>query len=183
MLFATRRLTSRIPRVWRQLRAIAVLPGLGVVGIPATILIATGAVEIGWGLPAASRWLPSLVGAVLVAAGLVLMYRTIGLFARIGDGTLAPWDPARRLVVQGPYRHVRNPMISGVLAVLLGEAVCSARRRWRPGSPSSWPSTRSGSRSWKSRGCAAASGGEYETYARAVPRWIPRRTPWQPPTA
>jgi Phospholipid methyltransferase len=51
------------------------------------------------------------------------MYRTIRLFARAGQGTLAPWDPTRRLVIQGPYRYLRNPMISGVLAVLIGEAV------------------------------------------------------------
>ena len=50
------------------------------------------------------------------------MQRTISLFARVGQGTLAPWDPTQRLVVLGPYRHVRNPMISGVLAILLGEA-------------------------------------------------------------
>ena len=168
--------------MWRQLRAIAVLPGLGVVGIPATILIATGAVEIGWGLPAALRWLPPLVGAVLVAAGLVLMYRTIGLFARMGDGTLAPWDPARRLVVQGPYRHVRNPMISGVFAVLLGEAVLL-------GSPplAAWFAVFLAVNAvWfplvEEPGLRRRFGREYETYARAVPRWIPRRTPWQPPT-
>ena len=29
----------------------------------------------------------------------------------------------RRLVAAGPYRHVRNPMITGVVAVLLGEAL------------------------------------------------------------
>ena len=45
------------------------------------------------------------------------------MFARIGDGTLAPWDPTHKMVVQGVYRHVRNPMISGVFCVLLGEAV------------------------------------------------------------
>ncbi len=43
-------------------------------------------------------------------------------FAGEGDGTLAPWDPPRKLVVRGPYRYVRNPMISGVVSVLIGEA-------------------------------------------------------------
>ena len=45
------------------------------------------------------------------------------LFARVGKGTLAPWDATQRLVVVGPYRYVRNPMISGVLAILLGETL------------------------------------------------------------
>jgi protein-S-isoprenylcysteine O-methyltransferase Ste14 len=43
-------------------------------------------------------------------------------FAGEGESTLAPWDPPRRLVVTGPYRFVRNPMISGVIFLLLGEA-------------------------------------------------------------
>ena len=47
------------------------------------------------------------------------MYRTIALFAREGEGTLAPWDPTRKLVVRGPYRFVRNPMIVGVLTVVV----------------------------------------------------------------
>jgi len=44
----------------------------------------------------------------------------------IGKGTLAPWNPTQKLVVQGVYRHVRNPMISGVCFFLLGEAMVAA---------------------------------------------------------
>jgi protein-S-isoprenylcysteine O-methyltransferase Ste14 len=51
------------------------------------------------------------------------MYRTITLFARVGEGTLAPWDPPRRLVVEGPYEHWRHPMISGVALILIGETL------------------------------------------------------------
>src|SRR6185295_13856231 len=40
-----------------------------------------------------------------------------------GHGTLAPWDPPRALVVRGPYRFVRNPMISGVVFALFAEAL------------------------------------------------------------
>jgi protein-S-isoprenylcysteine O-methyltransferase Ste14 len=164
----------------RHLRSIAVLPGLGIVGVPATILIATGGAEIGWGLPTALAWLPLLVGALLIGAGLVLVYRTISLFARFGDGTLAPWDPTQRLVIRGPYRYVRNPMISGVLAVLLGEVVLlgslplavwfavflTVNAVWFP--------------LVEEPGLRHRFGREYEAYARAVPRWIPRRTPWDP---
>jgi protein-S-isoprenylcysteine O-methyltransferase Ste14 len=44
-------------------------------------------------------------------------------FAFEGQGTLAPWDPPLQLSVTGLYRYVRNPMISGVLMVLLGEGL------------------------------------------------------------
>ena len=55
--------------------------------------------------------------------GLLLFAASLRQFAVRGKGTLAPWDPPKHLVVEGPYRYVRNPMISGVLFVLLGEAL------------------------------------------------------------
>jgi protein-S-isoprenylcysteine O-methyltransferase Ste14 len=58
-----------------------------------------------------------------LAFGLGLAVATVRLFVRHGEGTPAPWDPPRKLVVRGPYRHVRNPMIAGVLLVLMGEAL------------------------------------------------------------
>jgi protein-S-isoprenylcysteine O-methyltransferase Ste14 len=169
--------------VLRHLRAIAILPGLGIVGAPATILVATDAVDIGWGLPGVLVWLPVLTGVALIVCGLLLLQRTIGLFVRVGEGTLAPWDPTRRLVVEGPYRHARNPMISGVLCVLLGEAALF-------GSPplAYWFAAFFALNAiWfvvvEEPGLRRRFGREYEAYARAVPRWLPRRTPWEPPEA
>jgi protein-S-isoprenylcysteine O-methyltransferase Ste14 len=45
------------------------------------------------------------------------------LFVQVGRGTPAPWDPPQRLVVEGPYRYVRNPMISSALMMLAGEVL------------------------------------------------------------
>lgn len=67
----------------------------------------------------------SAVGGSLCTIGLVLLVATIFSFIRRGRGTLAPWDPPSRLVVHGPYAHTRNPMISGVAFVLLGETALS----------------------------------------------------------
>ena len=44
-------------------------------------------------------------------------------FAVVGKGTPAPFDPPRRLVVQGPYRYVRNPMYIGAALALSGAAI------------------------------------------------------------
>lgn len=62
-------------------------------------------------------------GLGLLAIGLTLFVASLWRFAGEGKGTLAPWDPPRRLVISGPYRYVRNPMISGVVFVLFGEAL------------------------------------------------------------
>ena len=52
-----------------------------------------------------------------------LALSAIRKFSTEGEGTLAPWDPPRKLVVRGSYGYVRNPMISGVLSILAGEAI------------------------------------------------------------
>jgi protein-S-isoprenylcysteine O-methyltransferase Ste14 len=154
---------------------------MGGVVVPAAIVLLGDSVDVGWGLPAALAWVPVVAACALIAAGLGLMYRTISLFARVGEGTLAPWDPTRRLVVLGPYRHVRNPMITGVLAVLLGEAVLlgsaallvwfgaffAVNAIWMP--------------LVEEPGLVERFGDDYRRYKRAVPRWIPRRTPWTAP--
>lgn len=62
-------------------------------------------------------------GVASLAVGLTLFATSLRRFAVEGKGTLAPWDPPARLVLTGPYRYVRNPMISGVLFVLLAEAL------------------------------------------------------------
>jgi protein-S-isoprenylcysteine O-methyltransferase Ste14 len=67
-----------------------------------------------------------IVGFLAGAGGLVLFLYTVFLFRIVGQGTLAPWSEKQKLVVIGPYRYCRNPMISGVLFVLLGEALFTA---------------------------------------------------------
>ena len=177
MLSGGHRRPGSLTTVWRHVRAIGVLPGLGVVGIPALVL-ATTDFEIGWGLDGALQVLPAILGVALMGAGLALMYRTIALFAREGEGTLAPWDPTRKLVVRGPYRFVRNPMIVGVLSVVLGEAALF-------GSPALlvWGATFFALNAvWfplvEEPGLVERFGDDYEAYRRNVPRWLPRRTPW-----
>ena len=63
-----------------------------------------------------------ICGLVVGLSGIFMLAFTISLFGRFGRGTLAPWSPTQKLVVVGPYRYCRNPMITGVLAILLGEA-------------------------------------------------------------
>src|SRR3954464_8792724 len=98
---------------WRHVLPIVLLPGVVTIVVPVLLLRGDGP-DITW---------PAIPGAVLIAAGFALWVWTVRLLARIGQGTLAPWDPTRHLVVEGPYRHVRNPMITAVLAVLAGEAL------------------------------------------------------------
>lgn len=157
--------------IWRQLAAVVLLPGTVALAVPAAIVWRTGADTVWW--PAVA-----VGGVALIAFGLFLIVRTIVLFAEVGRGTLAPWNPTKRLVIRGPYRYVRNPMISGVLFVLLGEAVlfgslpllvwfglvAAVNAVYLP--------------LVEERGLRRRFGEDYETYRANVPRWIPRLRPW-----
>jgi len=151
-------------RVLRHLAAILLLPGMVTVVVPALLLADADL----------AQWPLAALGAVLIAAGLGMIAWTVALFAGVGQGTLAPWDPTTRLVVRGPYRHVRNPMISGVLAVLLGEAALFgslALLAW-------WAFVFALNAVYfvliEEPGLRERFGAEYEAYAARVPRWLPR---------
>ena len=62
-------------------------------------------------------------GLALIAAGLAGLVQSFVRFAAEGQATPAPITPASKLIVGGPYRHVRNPMYVSVLAVIAGEAL------------------------------------------------------------
>jgi protein-S-isoprenylcysteine O-methyltransferase Ste14 len=79
-----------------------------------------------WLLPRGAR--PAISGGsaagwLLIAAGTALYFAcAFWGFAVRGKGTPLPLDPPKRLVVEGPYRVVRNPMYWSVAFVILGEA-------------------------------------------------------------
>ncbi len=60
--------------------------------------------------------------AVGIAGGALALW-CITTFAFVGKGTPAPFDPPRKLVVQGPYHYVRNPMYIGAALALCGAAI------------------------------------------------------------
>ena len=63
-----------------------------------------------------------IIGVSFLILGAFLAIWAMILFQRIGRGTLAPWAATKKLVIEGPYKYVRNPMIIGVLLILTGEA-------------------------------------------------------------
>lgn len=64
-----------------------------------------------------------IVGFPVFLIGLAIFIITVCMFIVIGKGTLAPWSPTQKLVTGGVYAHVRNPMISGVFLMLVGETL------------------------------------------------------------
>ncbi len=122
-------------------------------------------------------------GGVLFALGFAMLVWTVSLFIRIGRGTLAPWNPTKRLVVLGPFAHARNPMISGVACMIAGEALASASARVLVWAVSFVLLNHAWFLLVEEPGLVKRFGSEYETYARNVPRWIPRWKAWRPERA
>jgi protein-S-isoprenylcysteine O-methyltransferase Ste14 len=162
----------------RHLLSIALLPFTVAVLVPLWIARRYG-VEASLA-SGGSEWALQFIGLALLALGLVFFTTSLFRFATEGRGTLAPWDPPRELVVRGPYRYVRNPMISGVVLVLFGESLVllsAAHAVWAV--------------------CFLALnlvyiplveepqlerrfGDAYLEYCRHVPRVVPRLRPWAP---
>ena len=105
----------------RHLASLVLLPGVVTAAVPLWIARRYG-IEL---LPPedVTEMLAVAAGLAVLALGITLFVASLLPFFTRGRGTLAPWDPPRRLVISGPYRYVRNPMIAGVLFVLFGGAL------------------------------------------------------------
>ena len=163
---------------WGLLKAIIILPGTVLVFVPAAILLLAGETRLAADLQTPAE-VTFYAAAVLLAAGGYLAVRTAGLFTTRGEGTPAPWQPPKNLVILGPYRYVRNPMISGVLLVLLGESLLF--NSWLIflwtlvflfGNMIYLPLV-------EEKGLLKRFGASYLEYREQVPRWMPRFWRWE----
>ena len=148
---------------------LVVAPGL-VAGVLPWLL--TGWASHAW-------WAPvRLLGAVLIAAGLACLLEAFARFALEGVGTPAPVAPTARLVVGGPYRHVRNPMYLAVGSLIVGQALVLGQAWLLVYAAGFAVAVAAFVRCYEEPALARRFGGAYEDYRRAVPAWWPRRTPW-----
>lgn len=162
---------------WGLIKAIVILPGTVLVLVPAAILLASRGTPFSPDFQYPMQ-ITFLLAMALFSAGAYLAIRTATLFTRSGEGTPAPWDPPKKLVILGPYRYVRNPMISGVILILLGEAVLF----------NSWPLFLwnflflAGKMVYlprvEEKELIRRFGDPYKVYKNSVPRWIPRFKRW-----
>jgi protein-S-isoprenylcysteine O-methyltransferase Ste14 len=159
---------------WRHARAVALLPFMNAVVIPALILVFMPAPPPQWSLASLSvRGL----GLALLCAGAALVAHSIRLFVRMGQGTLAPWDPARALLRAGAYRYCRNPLKAGLFVVLAGEALLLQSTALL-----GWLGIFAAAnvlyiRVSEEPGLRARFGQPYLDYCARVPRWLPKRDP------
>ena len=68
----------------------------------------------GWRMPG------NIFGWPILLSGAGILLWCVRDFYVTGKGTLAPWDPPKKLVIVGLYRFMRNPMYVGVLGWVAG---------------------------------------------------------------
>lgn len=166
--------------IFRHLLSILLLPFVMTILVPRWLLRAWAGSDTRWPPGSILEVGGRVLGVLVLLAGLALFTWCVSLFARVGRGTLAPWDPTRHLVAVGPYRYIRNPMITGVVAILIGEALFFGSCVLL---------------AWlgvfllinhiyfvlsEEPGLERRFGQSYLDYKAAVPRWFPRTRPWTP---
>jgi protein-S-isoprenylcysteine O-methyltransferase Ste14 len=116
----------------------------------------------------------------VLGIGVFALFWCVRDFYVSGRGTLAPWDPPKRLVIVGLYRFVRNPMYVAVLTILVGWALLY--RSWLLLTYALVVATVFHFRvvlheePWLNR----KFGKDWDDYAARVPRWLPSRFPLKP---
>ncbi len=157
--------------LFRNVLTIALFPGTVTLVIPYWLLFPVA-------IPGLSAWTPlQAFAALCVATGLVLLLKSVWSFARIGKGTLAPFDETDRLIVVGLYRYVRNPMYIGVMMILLGESLFFTSWRLLLYALAMFTAFNAFIIGYEERRLSHKYGDEYREYCRRVGGWLPKPGP------
>lgn len=133
-----------------------------------------------WRMPEGGLGAAQIAGAVLGLASLAALIECFARFASRGIGTPAPIAPTQHLVVSGLYSFVRNPMYVAVLGLILGQLLMFQHAALLPYGVVIWLAVHVFVYFYEEPTLRRNFGDEYEVYCRAVPRWLPRLTPWSP---
>ena len=115
----------------------------------------------------------------LLALGLLLVIWSVRTFyTKGGDGTPAPWQPVSNLIISGPYRYVRNPMILGAMDLLLFEAALFASTPLLLWAIVFFVGNIIYFKTFEEKELIKRFGADYEDYKNKVPMLFPKFTPY-----
>ena len=121
-------------------------------------------------------WVPGIL--VMMAGAAILLWCVRDFFVS-GKGTLAPWDPPKRLVVTGLYRFMRNPMYAGVLLLVLGWGLSLSSPLLFSYAVVLAIGFHIRIVKYEEPWLKAKFGDQWESYRQSVSRWWPRIFPWK----
>jgi len=107
------------------LKVVLILPGNVLITIPLLIFLFTRN-SYSYDLVSPYSFLFYAAMFLLVLGLLLAIWSVRTFYTKGGEGTPGPWRPVSNLIISGPYRYVRNPMILGVVDLLLFESALFA---------------------------------------------------------
>ena len=115
------------------------------------------------------------LGWLVLLFGATVLLWCVRDFYVIGKGTLAPWDPPKKLVAVGLYRFMRNPMYVGVVGIVVGWSLIAGS--WRMAAYAGLLTVAFHLRVifYEEPVLAREFGNEWERYRSNVNRWWPKR--------
>ena len=114
------------------------------------------------------------LGLIPICLGMVLYLWAAWEFAITGKGTPSSISPPKKLVVNGPYRWIRNPMYAGLLFILVGEAIFVQEVILVAYFFFFYLSFNRYIHNNEEPNLAHKFGANYRLYCHAIPRWLPR---------
>ena len=99
-------------------------------------------------------------------------------YTKGGDGTPGPWRPVSNLVISGPYRYVRNPMLLGVFFLLLFESIIFTSIPLFIWFLFFFTANIVYFKNFEEKDLVKRFGAEYEDYSNRVPMLFPKFTPY-----
>ena len=108
--------------------------------------------------------------------GIIIISWCVRDFIYKGKGTPAPYDPPKQLVVNGLFRFMRNPIITGGIMILVGESILMESAAIACWALIFFIGNHIYFIFWEEPGLIKRVGEDYEIYMKNVPRWFPRFT-------
>lgn len=119
-----------------------------------------------------------LLGIILLLISSICFVFIVKYYIYIGKGTIMPWNPSQKLIISGPYAHVRNPMILSVILILLGYSLVFDSMMVFVYCFVFFIVNNLYFSLFEEPNLIKRFGKDYCIYKKNVPRWIPRRKPW-----
>jgi protein-S-isoprenylcysteine O-methyltransferase Ste14 len=152
--------------------------GLRVIEVASIFYVAVPAVStLGDSLLGFKKFLPypyNWLGLLLFIPGFILGNWTSRTFISKGQGTTIPFEPTQKLIVEGPYKYIRNPMVVGSQIVIGGLALILSSYILLILVIASLFTDHFYASRIEEKELELRFGQEYLDYKARVPRWIPR---------
>ena len=159
------------------LKVVLILPGNVLITIPLLIFLFTRN-SYSYHLSSPTNFLFNVAMFFLVLGLFLAIWSVRTFYTKGGDGTPGPWRPISHLVISGPYCYVRNPMILGVVNLILFESALIASLPLLLWAIVFFVGNIIYFRTFEEKELVKRFGADYENYKNKVPMLFPKFTPY-----